>query len=61
MTVNREMGAGMMTCKEIVFSVDEVKDEVPRSGYYVATICRDANAWKWASAEPSTQRWGALQ
>jgi hypothetical protein len=60
-TVNREMGSGALMCKEIVFSVDDVKDEVPRSGFYVATICRDVNAWKWASAEPATQRWGALQ
>lgn len=31
------------------------------SSFYVATICRDGPKWKWASAEPATARWGALQ
>lgn len=31
------------------------------SAFYVATICRDGPKWKWASAEPATGRWGALQ
>ncbi|WP_414451235.1 hypothetical protein AB4851_20415 [Burkholderia sp. 22PA0099] len=33
----------------------------PSSAFYVATICRDGPKWKWASAEPATGRWGALQ
>lgn len=32
-----------------------------QSAFYVAAICRDGEAWKWASAEPATPRWGALQ
>ncbi|WP_347557585.1 hypothetical protein [Robbsia sp. KACC 23696] len=35
--------------------------EQPISAFYVATICRDGATWKWASAEPATERWGALQ
>lgn len=31
------------------------------ASFYVATICRDGPKWKWASAEPATGRWGALQ
>jgi hypothetical protein len=29
--------------------------------FYTATICRDDGKWKWATAEPATERWGALQ
>lgn len=50
-----------LDCKEIVFSVDGMQKKVPVSAFYVATICRDGTQWKWASAEPATQRWGALQ
>jgi len=50
-----------LDCKEIVFSVDGMTKKVPTSAFYVATICRDGAQWRWASAEPATQRWGALQ
>lgn len=55
--ISREFGTAGFTCREIVFSVDS---DVPR-GFYVATVCRDGDAWQWASAEPATARWGALQ
>lgn len=60
-TVSRLFGAADLSCKEIVFTVDAVKDKEPVSAFYVATICRDASIWRWASAEPSTARWGSLQ
>lgn len=62
-TVSRLISVGPLDCKEIVFSVDtDAKgNEAAQSGFYVATICRDGPAWKWASAEPATGRWGALQ
>lgn len=62
-TVSRTISTGTLDCKEIVFSVDEeAKQEKPASSaFYVASICRDGTAWKWASAEPATERWGALQ
>ena len=60
-TVSRLIGAADLSCKEIVFTVDEIKDKAPVSAFFVATICRDAATWRWASAEPSTARWGALQ
>lgn len=59
--VTRSIGNADFACKEIVFSVDtEVKKQVNRA-FYLATVCRDGATWKWASAEPATERWGALQ
>jgi hypothetical protein len=62
-TVSRTISAGALDCKEIVFSVDHdaTKDAAASSAFYVASICRDGQTWKWASAEPATERWGALQ
>lgn len=57
-TVSREIGGKSLPCKEIVFSVDEPGKP---SAFYIAAICRDGQAWKWASAEPATERWGSLQ
>lgn len=62
-TVSRTISSGALDCKEIVFSVDQnaTKDKPASSAFFVASICRDGNDWKWASAEPATERWGALQ
>lgn len=61
-TVSRRIGSGSFTCKEIVFSVDVQKRDAPlRRAFYTATICRDGETWRWASAEPATERWGGLQ
>ncbi|TDV32869.1 hypothetical protein C7405_112182 [Paraburkholderia caballeronis] len=62
-TVSRSISSGALDCKEIVFSVDHnaTKDAAASSAFYVASICRDGSAWKWASAEPATERWGSLQ
>ncbi len=62
-TVSRTISSGALDCKEIVFSVDQpATPNVPAtSAFYVASICRDGDAWKWASAEPATERWGSLQ
>ncbi len=60
-TVARSFGAGPIACKEIVFSVEEREDGQPRRAFYTAHICRDGEAWRWASAEPATERWGSLQ
>lgn len=59
--VSRTIATGAFDCKEIVFSVDSANSNPSASAFYVATICRDGQAWKWATAEPSTERWGALQ
>jgi hypothetical protein len=62
-TVSRAISTGALDCKEIVFSVDQTatKNVPTSSAFFVASICRDGNNWKWASAEPATERWGALQ
>jgi uncharacterized protein YceK len=61
LVVARTLGADTFACKEIVFSVDTVEDRQPRRAFYTAMICRDGGLWKWATAEPSTARWGGLQ
>jgi hypothetical protein len=62
-TVSRTISTGALDCKEIVFSVDQdaTKDKAATSAFFVASVCRDGDTWKWASAEPATERWGALQ
>ena len=55
-TVSRTLGGADIACKEIVFSVDDKE-----RAFYMATICRDGTVWKWALAEPATERWGLLQ
>lgn len=56
-SVSRAFGGANFACKEIVFSVDHEA----ASEFYTATVCRDGDRWKWATAEPATERWGALQ
>jgi hypothetical protein len=57
LAVVRTVGNADFSCKEIVFSVDEKKNRA----FYTATVCQDGAMWKWASAEPATERWGSLQ
>lgn len=61
LAVTRLIGSDEFTCKEIVFSVDTMDKKVPRRDFYTTTVCRDGTVWRWASAEPTTARWGALQ
>ena len=61
LVVTRLIGAADFNCKEIVFSVDTLQNKVARRAFYTATVCQDGTAWKWASAEPATARWGSLQ
>lgn len=59
--VTREIGNASFACREVVFSVDTEEDGAPRRAFYTAIICRDGTRWRWASAEPATERWGSLQ
>ena len=62
LVVTRLIGSADFNCKEIVFSVDtEDKQKQQHRAFYTATVCRDGDTWKWASAEPATARWGSLQ
>jgi hypothetical protein len=60
-TVSRVMGNAGFMCKEIVFSVDHIEKNGAAREFYMATVCRDGSMWKWATAEPATERWGSLQ
>jgi len=48
-------------CKEIIFSVDTTRHHQINRDFYTADVCLDGGQWKWATAEPATARWGALQ
>lgn len=48
-------------CRQIVFSVDEGDGAKLKRAWYVASVCRQAQGWKWADAEPAVPRWGHLQ
>jgi hypothetical protein len=61
LTVARAFGGPGFDCREIVFSVDDDSADPPARQFYTATVCHDGQAWKWATAEPSTARWGGLQ
>lgn len=63
-TVSRLIGGADLQCKEVVFSIDTPADKPgadPLREFYVTTVCRDGENWRWASAEPATARWGSLQ
>jgi len=55
--VSRALTGNGFLCKEIVFSIEHAKARE----FYTATVCRDGATWKWATAEPATERWGSLQ
>ncbi len=59
--VARDFGGPEFACKEIVFSVDSGAGDKARRDFFTATVCKDGPAWKWATAEPATSRWGGLQ
>jgi hypothetical protein len=59
--VTRSIESAAFDCKEIIFSVDTKSQKTVHRAFYTADVCRDGKVWKWASAEPATARWGALQ
>ncbi len=59
--VVRAIDSPLAACKEIAFSVDEGKGEKLKRDWFTADVCKQAEAWKWASAEPAVERWGFLQ
>jgi len=54
-------GAPVFNCKEIIFSIDTKNHHQISRDFYTADVCLDSGQWKWATAEPATARWGALQ
>ena len=57
--VTRAISTPLTLCKEVVFSVDS--DGGKRRDWYATEACRQGERWKWALAEPASERWGALQ
>lgn len=60
-TVTSETGGTGVRCKDIVFSVAHQAHNRPDPSFYTASVCGTGRNWHWASAEPATERWGALQ
>ncbi len=56
--VVREMDTTLAPCREIAFSVEDGKKP---PAWFDASICRQEQGWKWATAEPAVERWGYLQ
>ena len=60
-TVVRPVPNALAPCKEVAFSVDAGSGNEQTRQWYVTEACDDGGRWKWAAAEPATERWGALQ
>lgn len=54
----RQIDSPLADCREIVFSV---LDPPTPPAWYVSSICKQAERWRWAAAEPAVERWGNLQ
>jgi hypothetical protein len=48
-------------CKEALFSIASGSGPDARKQWFVTSACRQVEGWKWAAAEPATERWGSLQ
>ena len=46
-------------CKDVIISVAGDDAAAPHQDY-LASICRDPQGWKWATAEPAVARWGVF-
>jgi hypothetical protein len=60
-TVTDVLDSALARCKEVAFTV--IDGDAPNSprGTYLTTACAQGDTWKWAQAEPATERWGFLQ
>ncbi|HUB14046.1 MAG TPA: hypothetical protein VMB34_19000 [Acetobacteraceae bacterium] len=59
--VVRDIPNALAPCKELAFSVDAGSGEKATQHWYATDACEDTRRWKWALAEPATERWGTLQ
>jgi hypothetical protein len=55
----RDIDTPIATCREIAFSIHA--DPPAPEDWFITTICRDPQGWRWAQAEPAVTRWGFLQ
>lgn len=56
----RAVETPLADCKEVLFSVDAGGASDPARRWFLTSACRQAERWKWATAEPATERWGSL-
>jgi len=61
--VTHAFASPLALCKEFVFSVRDGNGPNAPEQWFTASACHDEGGagWKWASAEPAVERWGALQ
>ena len=59
--VLRVFNTALASCREFVFSVVDGDAPDAKTAWYVASVCQQAQGWKWASVEPAVDRWGSLQ
>jgi hypothetical protein len=59
--VLRVFNTALAQCKEFVFSLVDGDGPDAEAAWFVANACQQNQGWKWASAEPAVERWGALQ
>lgn len=55
--ITRDIITPLTLCKELVFSVQSDHN----TAWYTTQACNDGARWKWALAEPATERWEPLQ
>jgi hypothetical protein len=58
--VLRTIETPLASCREIAFSVESGSGAELARDWFVTSLCRDAGGWRWAAAEPATERWGSL-
>ncbi len=61
MEVVRLIDTPLAPCKEVLFTVDDGKGARLRRRSYTTDACLDTVGWRWAEAEPATERWGYFQ
>lgn len=59
--VMRVFDTALARCKEFMFSLVDGDEPDAKAAWFVANACQQDQGWKWASAEPAVDRWGALQ
>ena len=59
--VLRAVETPLAECKEVLFSVDSGERPDAARRWFLTSACRQDDRWKWAAAEPATERWGSLQ
>jgi hypothetical protein len=60
-TLTRTFDTPLASCREALFTVNGGKDELVDGTVFKADFCQGDSGWRWAVAEPSVMRWGALQ